>query len=191
MPSQATYAMLRAGQAESAMLVDALHLLGIRDGRALDLGAGPLNDTRFLLRAGFTVDAVDWDWHSFSLASALNDARLNFIHADMRNVLFTADSYALVVAINVLPFLPRADLPRIVSSITDALSEGGVLCCSVLGLDDSWAQQKPWMTFFSRAEFHDLFSQLRPIVASERKYDAMDALGEPKRWHIMRCLFRK
>lgn len=186
-----SYASLRAGLEVNSLLFDALDTLEIRKGRALDLGAGPLNDTRFLLEAGFSVDAVDRDPHSLSLAQSLHHPCLNFLHADMRDIRIAAGAYQLIVAIHVLPFLPRADLPRIASAISDGLSEDGILCCTFLGLDDSWSQNRQQMTFVSHSEVRGLFSRLRPIFLSERKYNGTDATDEQKHWHVLRCIFQK
>jgi hypothetical protein len=97
----------------------------------------------------------------------------------------------LIVAIHVLPFLPRADLRRIISTVVDGLSKGGILCCTFLGLEDGWAHQRPRMTFLSRSEVTSLFARLQPMLFSERKYDGTNAKDEPKRWHVLRCIFRK
>jgi SAM-dependent methyltransferase len=81
-----SYASLRVGRLPNQLLVDALDLLDVREGRALDIGAGPLNDTRFLLQAGLAVDAVDTDPLILSAASTLKDRRLNAIVDDICNV---------------------------------------------------------------------------------------------------------
>jgi SAM-dependent methyltransferase len=166
-------------------------LLPVRNGRALDIGAGPLNDSLFLLRAGLSVDAVDSDPHTLSLASELSNPRLNVVRADIRDVRIVPDAFSLVVAIHVLPFLPRADLLRTLPAIIEGLSEGGILCCTFLGPDDSWAQLRPHMTFLSRSEVSGLLSQLQPVVFSEQKYQGANAKDEPKRWHVFRGIFRK
>jgi SAM-dependent methyltransferase len=191
MQTQETYASLRSGRDPNLLLLHALDILNVRKGRALDIGAGPLNDTKFLLRAGFSVDAVDRDPHTLALASELHDPRFNFVHADIRDVPIEANAYSLVVALHVLPFLPRTDLPQLLSSIIDGMSQGGILCCTFLGPDDSWAQKRPHMTFYSRADLDSLFSRFQPIVFSDCEYDGTNAKGEPKRWHVLRCIFRK
>lgn len=186
-----TYASLRARGNPNALLVDAVGLLEERRGFALDVGAGPLSDTSFLLQAGLCVDAVDKDVQTVSLAAEVDDPRLSVVHADIRDVPLKAGAYALVVAIHVLPFLPRADLPGVVSALVDGLSDGGVLCCTFLGPEDSWAGRRPRMTFLSRFELDRLLGDLDPIVCSERRYDGTNAKGEPKRWHVLRRICRK
>jgi SAM-dependent methyltransferase len=175
----------------SSLLIDALAMLTERTGRALDIGAGPLNDTRFLLRAGFAVDAVDHDPVILSLASKINERQLNAIHGDIRDLRIARESYTIAVAIHVLPFLLRSDLVVVISSIIDGLVDGGVLCCTLLGADDSWAAQRPRMTFLSRSEIDTLFSPLRWLACSELRYIGTDAQEQPKHWHVFRCILRK
>ncbi|MEU1724903.1 class I SAM-dependent methyltransferase [Nonomuraea sp. NPDC005692] len=81
-----TYASLRAGRGPNALVVEALGVLGGMRGRALDIGAGPLNDTRFLLELGFSVEAVDTDPCTLALAAAWRHPRLRVVHADVRDV---------------------------------------------------------------------------------------------------------
>ena len=191
MQARESYAALRAGREPNALLVQAVSLLAVSHGRALDVGAGPLNDSLFLLRAGLSVDAVDTDSHTHSLASELSAPRLSVVHADIRDVRIPAGAYALIVAIHVLPFLPRTDLRRTLSAMIDGLCDGGVLCCTFLGPHDSWARTRPRMTFVSHAEVSSLLSRLQPLVFSEHRYHGANAKGEPKHWHVLRCISRR
>lgn len=190
-PAQESYASLRARREPNWLLVQALDLLEVRNGHALDVGAGPLNDTRCLLRAGFSVDAVDTDAHTVALAARVGDPRLRVHHADIRDVPIASDAYSLIVAIHVLPFLPRGDLDEVLSSIIGGLCDGGILCCTFLGTDDSWAGCRPRMTFLSRRQVETLLLGLDRLLFSEHRYDGRNAKGEPKRWHVHRCIYRK
>ena len=190
-PAQESYASLRARHEPNPLLVQALDLLEARNGHALDVGAGPLNDTRCLLRAGLSVDAVDTDAYTVSLAAKVGDPRLRVRHADIRDVPIASEAYSLIVAIHVLPFLLRGDLDEVLPSIIGGLCDGGILCCTFLGTDDSWAGRRPHMTFLSRRQLDTLLSGLDRIVFSEDRYDGRNARGEPKRWHVHRCICRK
>jgi trans-aconitate methyltransferase len=61
--------LLRRGRQPNTLVVRALEFVDQPSGHALDLGAGPLNDTRLLLQSGFAVDAVDRDPLMLSLAA--------------------------------------------------------------------------------------------------------------------------
>jgi SAM-dependent methyltransferase len=186
-----TYASLRMRGHPNGLLVDAVSRLGAQRGLALDVGAGPLNDARYLLRAGFEVHAIDTDEQTTSLAAKIDDARLHVVRADVRDAPIAPGTYAIVVAIHVLPFLPRPDVPAVMDSLAGALTRGGILCCTFLGQDDGWAGRRPHMTFLAQREIETLLCGLETIELSERRYDGRNASGEPKRWHVVRCLARK
>lgn len=186
-----TYASLRTRGHPNGLVLDAVRLLGAQRGLALDVGAGPLNDARFLLRAGFEVHAIDTDEQTTLLAGNLDDARLHVVRADVREAPITPSAYAIVVAIHVLPFLPRPDISAVMASLAGALADRGILCCTFLGPDDGWAGRRPHMTFLAHREIETLLAGLETIELSERRYDGRNASGEPKRWHVLRCLARK
>ena len=186
-----SYASLRAGRGPNALLAQAVDLLDGRRGRALDVGAGPLNDAVHLLRSGFAVDAIDTDPHTVELAATLDEPGLRVARADVRTYAVAPEAYALVVAIHVFPFLSRADLRRAVPALAGGLAPGGLLCCTFLGEEDAWAGRRPRMSFLARAEVEALLAPLQEVVFSEQRYGGVDARDEPKRWHVHRCIFRR
>jgi trans-aconitate methyltransferase len=186
-----TYASLRTRGRPNSLLVDAVGLLGQARGLALDVGAGPLNDAQFMLRAGLRVHAVDHDPRTIALAADVDDPGLSVVQADIRDVAVAAQAYALVVAIHVLPFLSREDLPSVLAGLIGGLAPGGVLCATFLGPDDAWAGRRPRMTFASRAQVSSMFGGLEAVELSERRYDGRNASDEPKRWHVLRCIYRR
>ncbi|MGW4967243.1 class I SAM-dependent methyltransferase [Nonomuraea sp. NPDC004186] len=186
-----TYASLRAGRGPNSLVVEGLGVLGDVRGRALDIGAGPLNDTYFLLAAGFSVDAVDTDPCTVSLAATRRHPRLKVLHADVRDLDIAAGVYSFMVAIHVLPFLPRADVVRLAEAMTGGLAPGGVLCCTFFGPEDAWAGRRQGRTFVRGAAAGAVFQRLEPVVLREERYDGIDARDEPKHWHVVRCIFRK
>jgi SAM-dependent methyltransferase len=187
---QESYASLRVAREPNSLVVDAFKLVPIRHRRALDIGAGALSDTRYLLQAGMTVDAVDTDPLTRRLAAELNHPHLNAIHNDVRRITLEADAYALIVAIHVLPFVPRPDLSAVISAIVDSLTGEGILCATLFGDRDGWAGKRP-LTFLTKSEAVICFSGLLPISFSETEYDGFDAVGEPKHWHVFRFILQK
>jgi len=186
-----TYAALRAGSEANPFLIDALSHLPTNGTRALDVGAGPLNDTRFLLRAGLSVDAVDHDPLVARLAKEVRDRRFNFVQADIRDFKIARGAYALIVAIHTLPFLRCDAVFRLVPRLVDGLENDGVLCCTMFGPEDGWAACRPHMTFLSRPEVEALFRPLEPLSFVETRFDGVTANNRAKRWHVMRCIFRR
>jgi Methyltransferase domain len=159
--------------------------------RALDVGAGALSDTRYLLQAGMTVDAVDTDPLTVRLGAKLNHPRLNVIHQDVRRTTIPTAVYALIVAIHVLPFLPRFEFSQSISAIVNGLADEGILCGTLFGIRDGWAGKRALMTFVSKSEADSYLAHLRPIIFSEDEYDGSDAQDRPKHWHVFRFILRK
>ncbi len=184
-----TYAALRAGGLPNSFVVDAVDGLGGQRGHALDIGAGPLNETRFLLRRGFDVDAIDTDPLVGEMAASLGRG-LTFMQADIRDVRLAREKYLVAVAIHVLPFLPRAALPGVIAELSASLLPGGLLCFTLFGVKDGWAGLRPQMTFFSREEVIPLFAGLRPVLFEEEEHQGTNARNEPKHWHVFRGVFK-
>jgi SAM-dependent methyltransferase len=186
-----SYASLRLEWEPNPLVVDALKWMPLPCGRALDIGAGALSDTRYLLQAGMTVDAVDTDPLIMSVAAELNHRHLKAVHDDVRHIVIEPEAYALVVAVHVLPFLPRVDLPVVISAIIDGLADDGIFCGTLFGVRDGWAGKRPLVTFLTESEVVAYFSRLLRITFSEAEYDGIDALGKPKHWHVFRLILRK
>jgi hypothetical protein len=188
---QRSYASLRLDREPNPLVVEALKQVPFRYGRALDIGAGALSDTRYLLQAGMSVDAVDIDPFTLRLAARLKHPCLNAIHEDVRRTAIAPAVYALIVAVHVLPFLPRVDLRTTISVITDGLVEEGVLCGTLFGDRDGWVGKKSLITFVSKSEAASYFAHLLPAIFSEDEYDGIDAQDRPKHWHVFRFILRK
>ncbi|MEW9806358.1 methyltransferase domain-containing protein [Mesorhizobium marinum] len=173
------------------LVLEALSLRPPTGGRALDLGAGALNETRLLLGHGFFVDAVDSDPAVASDAAAIGDPRLRLFERDIRDFVIAPDAYDLIVAIHVLPFLSRAELRSVTAAAIAGLTSGGLLCCTLFGCQDEWAGTKPRLIFLERKEVAAGLAQLQQLVLRERKFMGADAKGRPKRWHVYQCICRK
>lgn len=189
--SAESYARHRPDQTANPLLVDALSILGSSSGMALDIGAGSLSSSRHLLSAGFTVDAVDPDPHARELAGAVDDRRLSFRCADVRNISIAPRKYTVIVAIHVLHLIPRRDLDVLMPSIASGLADDGILCATFLGVRDSWAPT-PWRaTVLQRDEVQSLTYGLEVARLDELEYDGTNVLCQPKHWHTFRCILRK
>lgn len=182
----ASYITLRSLPPPNPLLVELLEQAQLSGGRALDVGAGPLGDTRLLLARGYKVDAVDPDPAFPAAAEKIDDARLCAVHTDIRRFCVPARTYDLIVSFHVLPFLPVPDLPVVARSLARGLRAGGVLCCTMFGPRDSWARyRRRSLTFLTEPEFLGLFGHLRAAYHGEREYDGRDATGRLKHWHVL------
>lgn len=190
-PPRTSYARHCRQRATNALVVEAVSTLDRSDGTAIDIGAGSLNSTRYLLSAGFTVHAIDTDPYTAELADELDDPRLTMHCADVLDVPVPERRFDLIVAIHVLHLLSRRDIDTIVPRLVGALADGGVLCATFVGVRDTWAAT-PWRaTALRRDDVVGLISDLSVIRLDELEYDGVNVLGQSKHWHTLRCLLRK
>ncbi len=186
-----SYAALTRNRAPHILIKKAIEIQMNHDGYALDLGAGALNEARALLAAGFTVDAVDRDPIILAIASEMQNRDLTVTALDIAEYQIAPNHYSLIVALNSLPFLSSALIKKVILGIQDGLTINGVLCITLLGHKDDWAS-RPDMSFFSKQEVLELFSDLQCMYFDEVEHDQSDVLhNKVKHWHIYRCIFRK
>jgi SAM-dependent methyltransferase len=180
-----------ADQSAHGLVVQAVSRLGRSTGTAFDIGAGSLNNTRYLLSAGFAVDAVDPDPHTLALAAELHDPRLHIRCADVRDIPIAEGRFHIIVATRILHLLPRNDVNTLLRKLVRGLGDGGILCATFLGVRDSWAWT-PWRaTILQWDEVFALTSGLELIRHEERETDGLTVFGEYKHWHMLQCLLRK
>jgi SAM-dependent methyltransferase len=173
------------------LLREALRRTGIDSGRALDLGAGAHGESRFLAARGLSVDAVDQDPIAVRLGRSAALPGLTVHQRDVRDFPIRADTYDVVVALHVLPFLPGADLPAVASAIVAGLRPGGVLCVTLFGPRDSWVTGPEPVTGTTEREAAALFPGMQPLHHVEREHDGPDAEGTPKHWHVLGQVLRR
>ncbi len=185
-----TYASIKRQSQPNQLVLEAVKLV-CGGTRALDVGAGSLCDTRLLLSAGLDVDAVDIDRFAFECASQINHPKLQVFCADIRHLELAANVYSLIVAIHVLPFIPRDQLPAVCAKLVASLDVDGAICATFFGPRDEWALIRPRMSFVTSEEVASLFSHLSLIVCQESEYRGYDVHGNTKQWHVIRVIFRK
>jgi SAM-dependent methyltransferase len=188
----ASYARHRGvGHPPNALLVEAISALDRRGERALDVGAGTLTSSKHLLGLGYRVTAVDPDPYTADLASGLADSRLDMRQVRVQDVPIESGAFDVVVALHVLHLLSDTDLEPVVHRLIDGLAPGGVLCATFLGPRDSWARTRWRATATSRERVAELTSDLDVVRLDELCYPGRNVLGEPKYWHVLRCVARR
>jgi tellurite methyltransferase len=165
--------------------------LAVKNGRALDLGAGAGRDTRYLLRQGFDVTAVDADPRAVALLSTLPRAHLRVVQSTFDNFDFDFASYDLISSQFALPFMSRDRFDEVLSQLKAALAPGGIFAGQFFGIHDQWNTPDSNMTFLTRAEAEAYLSDLETIEFSEEDADGHVADGSPKHWHVFHILARR
>jgi 2-polyprenyl-3-methyl-5-hydroxy-6-metoxy-1,4-benzoquinol methylase len=109
----------------------------IRPGRALDLGSGDGEQSLWLARQGFHVDAVENQaqcWKYYKRYTPQDDVHL--FRLDLIEFEYHRAHYDLVLASAVLHFLRPSILPEITQKLIQTLAPGGYLVAEVFTLDD-------------------------------------------------------
>lgn len=163
--------------------------LAVKGGRALDLGAGAGRDTRYLLRQGFDVTAVDADPRSVALLSALPSDHLRVVESSFED--FDFATYDLISSQFALPFTPRDRFTDVLARLKAALAPGGVFAGQFFGVHDEWNTSGSNTTFLTRAEAETLLSDLETIEFREEDAPGHVADGSPKHWHVFHILARR
>lgn len=145
------------------LLTEWLPKLGLHGGVALDLGCGVGGEAEYLARFGFMVEAVD----KSPVAAAAARARCEGLTVEVKESDFLAldikpETYTLSVAINSLPFVPKAEFPGFMKKIKDGTKVGGAVIFAVYGPEHSWAATRTDMGFWSKQEFGDMWDGWEP-----------------------------
>lgn len=172
-------------------LVRLIEGLGCQSCKALDIGAGPLVETKFLLEKGYSVDAIDNDPESALSASKIENQKFSFFHTDVTEFDFKEGEYDLVVSLLALPFVNQKDFKYIFNKILYCLKPGGYLCFSLFGDRDGWANSRETMTFLTRENVESMLSVFDVIRFIEDDDIAPTASGKIKNWHIYTIIAKK
>lgn len=167
----------------SESLVNAMKFVAGKDA-ALDLGAGSLRDTKFLLRSGFeSVTAVDIEPATTEAANKLGDEHLMVVIAPFQEFDFPENSFDLVNAQLSLPFTPSESFDEVFGKMKNSLKPGGIFVGELFGKNDSWSGS-PDMTFHTLEEVRGLLAGMTILDLQEKEKDDTTVAGSLKHWHI-------
>jgi SAM-dependent methyltransferase len=172
----------------SKLLKEAIAYVSHR-GRALDLGAGALVDSRYLIEQGFEVTAVDSSAEAAVYAEGLGE-RFNLVTIRFDVYDFPVSAFDVVNARYALPFNPPETFNGMFERLKASLAPGGVLVGDFFGPEDSWAERKH-MTFHTKANLEQLLTPLEILRFEEEKKAGTTALGKEKFWHAFHVAARQ
>ena len=159
---------------------------------ALDLGAGQLKDTRFLLTQDFLhIDVVDAEPAVESLVEDLKDERVKVIITTFDAFDYKDDAYDLVNAQYAIPFASPEVFEKVMSGIKRSLKQNGIFVGQLFGKRDEWNTPGKEMTFHSEEEARALFSDMELLTFEEVERDSRTSSGAPKHWHLYNIVAKK
>lgn len=159
---------------------------------ALDLGAGALNDCKFLLKEGFGhITVVDVEDSVRERVADLADDRLDAQITSFDKFKFLENKYDLINAQYSLPFHGEEGFEALFKNITLSLKKGGILTGQFFGQNDQWNTGSRDVVFHSKEEALNLLKNLEIIDFQEEEKDGTKASGNTKHWHIFHFIARK
>lgn len=168
-----------------------INFLKKKKGRALELGAGQLIESRYLASKDYQVDSYDQDVESAKIYSELNDSNINFEQKDISSLMLPSDTYDIALSLLTLPFLKKDKFISVVTSMKKSLKVGGILYISMFGPLDEWAGQGGSMIFVSRKELEDLFYDYKIRELTDEQRIGNTAQGDEKFCHLFKIIAQK
>ncbi len=159
-------------------------------GLAVDLGCGTGRDTAELLRAGWSVVAIDGEQEAIDrLHELVGDQgdRLTTLVARFDDATWPVCD--LVNASFSLPFCPPDRFDDLWRRIVDSIRPGGRFSGQLFGDRDAWAGTG--ITVQTRAEVEELLRPFEVERLEEVDEDGSTLLGTPKHWHLFHVVARK
>lgn len=168
-------------------LVNALKFVTNKD-VAIDLGAGALQDSYYLLKQGFReVVAVDSEP---TVQGKSSDERVHIVISTFEDFDFPIDSIDLINAQYSLPFTNPEEFERVFTAVKNSLRTGGLFVGQLFGDRDGWSQNND-MTFLTKDEVLNVICDMEVITFLETEVDKKTASGVNKHWHVFNVVLRK
>jgi len=170
----------------SKLLLDALAFVQNKS-KALDLGAGALVASKYLLSLGFEVTAVDIE----QFKETIIDDKFRFIQSNFKEYEFSESNFDLITAQFSLPFNGTIGFDTLWENIISSLTPGGIFTGQLFGLNDEWNVPDSKLVFHSRQQVEYLLSGMEILKLEEIDKDGKLANGYPKHWHIFHIIARR
>jgi SAM-dependent methyltransferase len=187
---QKTFADLTRDQGPRPLLVEAVGLVEEKRA-ALDLGAGALNESRYMLESGFGhVIAIDREPIAKKHLKGFPPDRFEYRVAMFEDFGFPEQAFDLVNAQYSLPFIAADQFLRVFVAIRQSLRPGGIFAGQLFGDRDEWASNAR-MSFHAVHEARALFSGMKLVSFEEEEADGKTARGTFKHWHVFHVIARQ
>ncbi len=165
---------------------------------ALDLGAGTLIESKFLIKKGFkTVIAIDNAPEVKKFVRNFNNKKLIYKDISFQEYDFPKNNFDLINSQFSIHLYGKKGFNIFIKKIKNSLKPKGVFVGQFLGVKDSWngdlssATPKANYVFHTKKQVIDLLSGLKILEFVEEDEDGKTALGKMKHWHIFHFIAKK
>lgn len=157
---------------------------------AIDLGAGGLRESKYLLEHDFDVTAVDSEPAMEIEAKKITSDRFRYFVTSLQTFNFEQNYYGLAIAIYSLPFISPKNFLSVFQNIQASLVKDGLFCGQLFGNRDGW-NTNTTMTFHTESQARALFHDMDILFFHEEEKDGTTASGNTKHWHVFHVIARK
>ncbi len=168
------------GGEHSSALEKAVREYGKDKGYALDIGAGNLRDTKFLLHEGFKVTAVDPSPGSVAAAQKIDDPNFTMFQGFAGAYPFPENHFSIINAQQILFHFPKAKFDFIMEKIQSSLTSGGILCANFLGENDTWNSPEKNMTITPAKDLPEILKGFEIVYIKEHERDQTPEFAKGK-----------
>ena len=174
----------------SPLLQIALDHNAYENGWAYDIGCGTGSDTRFLLKKGWHVCAVDRE--DVAIQTLKKDCakfnHLTCLQEDFSNLVI--QTAGLIHGTYSFGFAGEAGFYPLWQSMVGALKSGGTISGELFGDQDDWKNSSRVKTI-NHLELEKLIEGFDIMYFDEEYFRRPTALGDLKNWHVYSIVIRK
>lgn len=161
-------------------------------GVALDLGAGALVDSRYLLEQGFEhVIAIDADDAASERAMEIAHPGFQFIQSRFEDYDFPLEQFDIINGQFAFSFIDPASFDLVMGAIKRALKVGGLISGQIFGDRDEWNVPGATSSYLTKEKFDEVFVGFEILYFEEEELDKETALGKLKHWHTFHFIARR
>jgi len=155
-----------------------------KSGRALDLGCFKGKESKELIAIGFEVDAVD-----LKTIPEINNPMFHFYHMDVKDFKIEPNTYDLILAYYILPFLKTRELvQKLIDGIRMGLRKDGIAIITLFGDEHEW-NGKTKHFFVNKKEAEKMVGNYIDIHETKEKSKTME--GSEVFWHSWDFVIKK
>jgi SAM-dependent methyltransferase len=178
----------------SGVLEKAIEQYAPQEGYALDMGAGNLRDTKYLLQKGYTVTAIDSSPLSIQMAQNLDNPNLEMFGDVVGNYSFPPEHFSIVNAQGLLFHFQKPRFLFLIQKIYETLKKGGVLSANFIGEKHSWNYEATSKTIVNKKELEEILEGFEIVFLKEFEEDESEETvkikgkEKPTHWHAINVI---